>query len=157
FDFIRIGTYLERADNTARILDVKYYTLLPSVFAVGSSIDNVQWDTILQSVSAKGGFRMEYGNTAGPRDIASFLILDKRMPRSLAFCVGKIRDNFGYLVTDHGCRNTSTDMVDALYSQCSDRTIEAIFDQGLHEYLQDVLKRLGDLGGQIELDYRFYS
>lgn len=157
FDFIRIGTYLERADNTARILDVKYYTLLPSVFAVGSSIDNVQWDTILQSVSAKGGFRMEYGNTAGPRDIASFLILDKRMPRSLAFCVGKIRDNFGYLVTDHGCRNTSADMVDALYSQCSDRTIEAIFDQGLHEYLQDVLKRLGDLGGQIELDYRFYS
>lgn len=157
FDFIRIGTFLERADNTARILDVKYYTLLPSVFAVGSSIDNVQWDTILQSVSAKGGFRMEYGNTAGPREIASFLILDRRMPRSLAFSVGKIRDNFSYLIADHGVRHPSADMVDALFSQCIDRSIDAIFDQGLHEYLQEFLDNLRILGRQIEQDYRFYA
>ncbi len=53
FDFARIGTFLERADNTARILDVKYYVLLPSVMAVGSAVDNVQWETILRSVSAR--------------------------------------------------------------------------------------------------------
>lgn len=156
FDFLRIGTFLERADSTARILDVKYYTLLPSVMAVGSSMDNVQWDTILQSVSAKGGFRMEYGNSGGAREIASFLILDKRMPRSLAFSVSKLRDNFGYLIADHGVRHPSADMVDALHAQCHDRGIDSIFEQGLHEYLQDFLSSLALLGQQIEQDYRFY-
>ena len=82
YDFARIGTFLERADNTARILDVKYYVLLPSVTAVGEVLDNVQWESILRSVAARGGFRMAHGSSAGPREIAEFLILDRRMPRS---------------------------------------------------------------------------
>jgi transglutaminase-like putative cysteine protease len=97
YDFARIGTFLERADNTARILDVKYYVLLPSSRAVGSALDNVQWESILRSVSARGGFRMEYGAEAGPKDITHFLILDKRLPRSLVFCTSKLRDNLRYL------------------------------------------------------------
>ena len=101
YNFARIGTFLERADNTARILDVKYYVLLPSVMSVGSSIDNVQWETILRSVSARGGFRLAYGNDYDPTDIAYFLILDGRMPRSLAFCISKIRDNLGHLAKNY--------------------------------------------------------
>lgn len=155
YDFVRIGTFLERADNTARILDVKYYVLLPSAMAVGSSIDNVQWDSILSSVSARGGFRMAHGNAASARDIAAFLILDRRMPRSLAFCVGKILDNMGYLIADYGFRGEAIEHAEALAADCVHTDIDAIFDQGLHEFLQDVLLRLGLLGRQIEIDYRF--
>lgn len=156
YDFARIGTFLERGDNTARILDVKYYVLLPSVFAVGSTIDNVQWDTILQSVSAKGGYRMVYGSQPNAHDIAQFLILDQRMPRSLNFCVSKIRDNLGYLASDYGARLPSHDMADKLAQRLSMHDIDEIFDYGLHEYIQTVLTALGQLGGQIERDYRFY-
>jgi len=157
YDFARIGTFLERADNTARILDVKYYVLLPSVSSIGSSLDNVQWETILRSVSARGGFRMEYGNNYDPQDIAKFLILDRRMPRSLACCVRKRRDNLGYLVESYGDRReawTKADHIDRAYLS---HTIETIFDYGLHEFIQRLLALLSDLGAQIERDYRFYE
>jgi uncharacterized alpha-E superfamily protein len=157
YDFARIGTFLERADNTARILDVKYYVLLPSVAAIGSSIDNVQWETILRSVSARGGFRLEYGNVYDPRDIAQFLILDRRMPRSLAFCVRKLRDNLGYLSSNYGDRPPSWGKVDNLERAYLSHTIDAIFDYGLHEFIQTMLAQLADLGAQIEIDYRFYE
>jgi len=157
YDFARSGTFLDRADNTARILDVKYYVLLPSVSSIGSSLDNVQWETILRSVSARGGFRMEYGNNYDPQDIAKFLILDRRMPRSLAFCVRKLRDNLGYLVECYGDRReawTKADHIDRAYLS---HTIETIFDYGLHEFIQRLLALLSDLGAQIERDYRFYE
>lgn len=155
YDFVRLGTFLERCDNTARILDVKYYVLLPSAMSVGSSIDNVQWESILSSVSARGGFRMAYGNAGSARDIAAFLILDRRMPRSLAFCVGKMVDNLGYLINDYGVRGQAIEHAEALAGDCMHTDIDSIFDQGLHEFLQDVLLRLGLLGKQIEADYRF--
>ncbi len=157
FDFARIGTFLERADNTARILDVKYYVLLPSVRAVGSSMDNVQWETILRSVSARGGFRMEYGNQIDPRDIVHFLVLDGRMPRSLAFCVSKLRDNLGYLTMNYDAKTPSVDLASQIGDQCLGRTVDQIFDFGLHEYIQEFLVRLRELGQQIQIDYRFYE
>ena len=155
YDFCRLGTFLERADNTARILDVKYYVLLPSVMAVGSEVDNVQWETILRSVSARGGFRMAYDNTFDPRDIAQFLILDRRMPRSLAFCVRKIRDNLGYLVGGYGTRPASWRKADHIERAYLSYDIDSILDYGLHEFIQKVLTLLDELGRQIEIDYRF--
>ncbi|MGI3168667.1 alpha-E domain-containing protein [Pseudooceanicola sp. C21-150M6] len=157
YNFARIGTFLERADNTARILDTKYYVLLPSVRSVGSSIDNVQWETILRSVSARGGFRMAYGNDYDPRDIAYFLILDGRMPRSLSFCVEKIRLNLGHLNQSYGTTPDSMGLAETLAARLKNHDIEAVFEEGLHEYIQDVLIKLGELGRQIEIDYRFYE
>lgn len=157
YNFARIGTFLERADNTARILDVKYYVLLPSVMSVGSSIDNVQWETILRSVSARGGFRMAYGNNYDPVDIAYFLILDKRMPRSLAFCVGKIRDNLNYLAESYGTNPPSCEKASFIEQRYLSHNIDAVFDEGLHQYIEKVLNLIGNLGGQIEVDYRFYE
>lgn len=157
YDFARIGTFLERADNTARILDVKYYVLLPSVLAVGSEVDNVQWESILRSVSARGGFRMAFGTTSDPRDIARFLILDKRMPRSLAFCVSKMRGNMGYLAADYHQRPKSLKMTDHLDRQYLSYDIDSVFDYGLHEYIQRVIALLEELARQIEIDYRFYE
>ncbi|MCO8144346.1 alpha-E domain-containing protein [Rhodovulum tesquicola] len=157
FNFARIGTYLERADNIARILDVKYYVLLPSVNSVGSSIDNVQWETILRSVSARGGYRMVHGNQACSVDIARFLILDRRMPRSLKFSISKIRDNLDYLASDYGLRHPCHAQVDTLVRRFMSHDIDSIFEYGLHEYLQDILAALAALGHQIEIDYRFYE
>lgn len=157
YNFARIGTFLERADATSRILDVKYYVLLPSINSVGSSLDNVQWETILRSVSARGGFRMQFGASAAPRDIAQFLILDTCMPRSLAFCTGKIADNLGYVCLSYGERSKAMDKAQALAADCRNTDIETIFADGLHEYIQGILDRLTVLGGQIEHDYRFYE
>ncbi|SDI11100.1 alpha-E domain-containing protein [Lutimaribacter saemankumensis] len=157
YDFARIGTFLERADNTARILDVKYYVLLPSARAVGTSLDNVQWETILRSVSARGGFRMEYGGRAGPREITQFLILDKRMPRSLAFCVSKLKDNLRYLGAGDNGTAPSLQKVNHIERMYLSHDVEAIFDFGLHDFIQKMLDLMADLSRQIEIDYRFYE
>jgi uncharacterized alpha-E superfamily protein len=155
FDFLRIGTFLERADYTARILDVKYYVLLPSVSAVGSMLDNVHWESILRSVSGRGGFRMEYGAGGGPGEIVHFLVLDRRMPRSLAFCASKIEANLRYL--DPEARTPSLRMVRDLRTRYLSHDVAAIFDYGLHEFIQSVLSALGDVAAQIERDFRFYE
>jgi len=155
YDFARIGTFLERADNTARILDVKYYVLLPSARAVGTSLDNVQWETILRSLSARGGFRMEYGSRGGPREITKFLILDKRMPRSLAFCVSKLQDNLRYLGAGNSTPAPSLQLVGQIERKYLCHDVDAIFDYGLHDFIQNILDQLADLSRQIEVDYRF--
>ena len=155
YDFTRLGTFVERADATARILDVKYYVLLPSVQSVGSSLDNVQWETILRSVSGDGGFRMAYGGTGGPKEIVHFLVLDSRMPRSLSFCARKMCENLNYLFSGQSGSLPSKEKADALDTAIRSRTVDDIFDTGLHEFLQDVLARLGDITKQIETDFRF--
>ena len=107
------------------------------------------------AVSARGGFRMAYDNTFDPRDIAQFLILDKRMPRSLGFCVRKIRDNLGYLVQSYGFRPQSWQSADHIDRNYLSFDIDAIFDYGLHEFIRKLLSLLYELGQQIETDYRF--
>ncbi len=157
YNFARLGTFIERADNTARLLDVKYYVLLPSALSVGSNIDNVQWESLLRSVSAEGGFRLTYGQTPRPREIAQFLITDKRMPRSLAFCVEKISDNLGYLAAGYGTRSASLDLAEALEEGSLAQDIDMIFEAGLHEFIQDFLKSAARIGARIEEDFRFYA
>lgn len=157
YDFARIGTFLERADNTARILDVKYYVLLPSLAQIGSSLDNMQWETVLRSVAGQRAYRWLTGGEIVPMGIADFVILDSRMPRSLAFSVGKLVENLGYLEMDYGLRHAAHDMADALLAQLKGRSIDAIFESGLHEFLTAFLADIAALGAQIERDYRFYG
>src|SRR6478735_6628884 len=102
FYFNQLGTFLERADNTARILDVKYYVLLPSISWVGSSLDNYQWESILRSVSAHRSYRWVYDAEYKPTNIADYLILNPRMPRSLAFCYRGLASSLGLLGQEYG-------------------------------------------------------
>ncbi len=157
FDFTRIGNFIERADSTGRILDVKYYVLLPTAFSAGSSLDNIQWESILRSVGAGGGYRMTHGRKTTPSEIAEFLILDERMPRSLNFCCRKMKENLSYLKKDYGFAGPSCDASSQLYEKYLNNTIEDIFDFGLHEYIENFLNDLGNLSHQIEIDYRFYE
>lgn len=155
FDFCRIGTFLERADNTARIVDVKYHSLLPAPSFVGSRMDNVQWETILRSVSAHRAFRWGVEGEYNASNIANFLILDRRMPRSLAYCVDNLVDNLAYICDNYGEETESLNLANALDSRLRGRDIHEIFDEGLHEFLSATLVKLGQLGLQIEDDYRF--
>jgi uncharacterized alpha-E superfamily protein len=157
YDFARLGTFVERADNTARILDVKYYVLLPSALHVGSSLDNVQWETILRSVSAQRAYRWLHGVDSAPAAIAELLILDSRMPRSLVFCYRKIHDNLGYLAADYGTHHRCNDLAAELCDRLEGRTIQSIFDQGLHEFLAECIRSTNALGHAIEIDYRFMN
>jgi uncharacterized alpha-E superfamily protein len=155
FDFSRLGTFLERADHTARILDVKYYLLLPSFAQVGSSLDNVQWETILRSVSALRAYRWLNGTDVSPVNVAEFLLLQPQMPRSLAFCARKIMDNLGYLEQEYGEESASCRLAKAHYQKLEDSDIESIFERGLHQFVQEFLGDLHAIAVQIERDYRF--
>ena len=154
FDFARIGTFLERADNTARILDMKYHLLLPSVAHVGSTLDNVQWEAILDSVAARGAYRRHVHAAPTPRGIADFLINDLRLPRSLAFCIDKVGANLRYLEPEHG-RLPCHEAADALRHRLSAMTIDEVFDRGLHETIEGIIKENNALARQIETDFRF--
>ena len=155
YDFCRLGTFVERMDSTARIIDVKYYSLLPSPSFVGSRLDNVQWETILRSVSAHRSFRWAVDDDFNAPAIADFLILDGRMPRSLRFCVGKLADNLEYLGMNDTEPKASLVMAQKLYARLKDRDIASIFDEGLHEFLTSVTDENARIGMQIEQDYRF--
>ncbi len=156
YNFARIGTFIERADNTSRILDVKYYVLLPSVSSVGSSLDNVQWESILRSVSAHRAYSWAYDGEYRAMNIADFLTLNVQMPRSLAYCYEKIVSNLGYLAQDYEERLPAHDTADAIRKTLQTRAIRDIMDQGLHEFLEDFVSRNNKLGAEISDGYRFY-
>ncbi|MGB3246321.1 MAG: alpha-E domain-containing protein [Sulfitobacter sp.] len=155
YDFAQIGTALERADNTARIIDVKYYTLLPSASFVGSPLDNVQWETILRSVSAHRSFRWLNEGEMSSSTIAEFVILDTRFPRSLYFASQMIEESLGYLAKDYGTRMQSHEMIDAQLTKLRQHTISSIFEDGLHQFIGGFIRDNNAIGAQIEVDYRF--
>lgn len=157
YNFLRLGTFIERADNTARILDVKYYLLLPSVAAVGSTLDMVQWETILRSVSAQRAYHWLNGPDTSARGIAEFLILNPQMPRSLAFCHAKICDNLWHLETQYGGPMPAHALASHIGLEMLAQPIEAIFESGLHEFIIKYLVANNTLATQIALDYRFVA
>lgn len=156
FDFAQLGIYVERADNTARILDVKYYVLLPSVSWVGSSLDNYQWESILRSVSAHRSYRWVYEAEYKPANIADFLILNRRMPRSLAFCFRMIAESLNFLADDYGERHACHQTVEELIARLKPGSIDQIFDVGLHEFLGDFILQSNRLGNEVAENYRFF-
>ena len=155
YNFARVGTFVERSDNIARILDVKYYVLLPSVQLVGTTLDNVQWETILRAASAERSFRWLYGGETRPLTIADFLILDRRMPRSLLYCLRKIAGNLGHLFADYGVRRPSLDFALSLRDELEELTIDTVMERGLHEFLTRFIQSNNALAAHVEEDFRF--
>jgi uncharacterized alpha-E superfamily protein len=156
FDFSQIGTFVERADNTARILDVKYYVLLPSISWIGSSLDNYQWESILRSVSAHRSYRWVYDAEYKPTNIADYLILNARMPRSLAFCYRSIAASLHMLSEEYSVRHPCHDTVEKTLGKLRVSSIKDVFDTGLHEFLDSFVADNNRLGDQVAEAYRFY-
>ncbi len=155
FNFCGLGTYVERADNTARILDVKYYVLLPSASYVGSTIDNTQWESILRSVSAHRSYRWVYEAEYKAINIADYLILNDRMPRSLAFCYHNIDVNLGYLERDYGLQTQACTLAQFTKGTLVGKTISQIIEAGLHEFLTEFIDQNNRLGTAIAESYNF--
>ena len=157
FDFCNLGTYVERADNTARILDVKYWVLLPTHSSVGSSLDNFQWGSILRSVSAHRSYTWEYDTDYRASDIIDFLIFNERMPRSLAHCYNSIKESLGFLArkldTPNDCQTTAV----TTYGRFGKSDVNQVIDGGLHEFLTDFMIDHNRLAVEIAQTYRFYA
>ena len=157
YDFAQIGTLVERADNTARILDTKYYVLLPSSASIGSSLDNVQWEMILRSASAERSFHWLNGGNMSPLAIADFLIFDPRLPRSLAFCYDMITEYLKRLEDEYGASAPSHELAVRQENQLTSLSIQRIFESGLHEFLTAFMGQNAAFSRQVEADYRFYE
>lgn len=155
FRFVKLGSLIERADNTARILDTKYYVLLPSSASVGSSLDRVQWEMILRSASAERSFHWLYGGEMSPAAIVEFLIHDVRLPRSIAYCYDEIIEMLTGLEQEYGRRTKAHDLAASHEAHITHSTSDAIIGSGLHEFLIDFIARNAALSRQIETDYRF--
>jgi uncharacterized alpha-E superfamily protein len=156
-NFSRIGTFIERGDNTARILDVKYYVLLPSLAWVGSSLDNVQWESVLRSVSGERAYRWLNAGAMDPRGIAEFLVLDRRFPRSLAFCIDKLRSNLRGLAHEYGHETAAHEQLRVLGTRFHETGIDQIFEAGLHEFIHEFIAANQQVALAIEADYRFVA
>ncbi len=151
FNFSRLGTHLERADNTARILDVKYHILLPRVEDVGGALDYYQWAALLRSVSAFETYRLIYRDQIFPIKVAELLILEQRMPRSLAACAAQVNASLDRIVgqNDAAAKRLSGE----LFVRLTHADIEEIFQSGLHEYLTDCLDDINELGSRMQRAY----
>ena len=151
FNFSRLGTFLERADNTARILDVKYHILLPSVDHVGGALDYYQWAALLRSVSAFETYRVLYRDQIFPIKVAQLLILERRMPRSLAACFDQVKEAMDRIrgQSDQAAKRLAA----VLQARLVHGDIEEIFQGGLHEYLTDFLTDVNELGQRIQRAY----
>jgi uncharacterized alpha-E superfamily protein len=155
YNFSRIGTFIERADNTARILDVKYYVLLPSVAWVGSQIDNAQWDTLLRSVAGDRAYRWLNKGMMNPKGIARFLILDGKFPRSLIFSFNKIMSNMAGLALEYGHEAPSHELVRDRCAKLHQTDIDSVFEMGLHEFLNEFIADTTGIGSAISADFKF--
>ncbi len=144
--FGRIGRLLERADKTARILDVKYFILLPSVTDVGSTLDELQWIALLKSASAYEMYRKRQHRIA-PTTVAEFLILDREFPRSIQFCLLEAEQSLRQITGGSGVwRNSAERTLGKLRSQMDYITIDEIMQVGLHEFLDDFQSRVNHVG-----------
>ena len=154
--FMRLGAAIERADNTARLLDVKYHLLLPRAEPVGGSLDYFQWTTLLRVVSALTAYRWVYRDAVKPWLVADLLILNRQMPRSLAACYEEIVRFLDQLAsTDQGRRGPANRLAASAAARFRDARIDTIFQAGLHEFLQDFIADNNALGGAVAEQYLF--
>ena len=154
--FSQLGNFLERADNTARILDVKYFILLPKPTDVGSDLDMQQWAQILRSVSAHRSYRWFYRDSKyRPWTIAEFLILKEEMPRSLVFSYNWINIALDGLAELYGKRYECHEFARETHGRLRAGNMDQIFQSGLHEFLQGFLNANTRLAGSIAKTYNF--
>jgi uncharacterized alpha-E superfamily protein len=151
--FSRIGVYLERADSTARILDVKYHVLLPEPANVGGGLDYFQWSSILRSVSALTAYRWVYRESLKPWLIADLLILNDQMPRSLASCYENLARNLDQIARAYGRQGPAQRQARAVRARLENSRMDEIFQSGLHEFIDAFVADNNRLGATIAQQY----
>ena len=156
YDFLILGTYFERADFTARIINVKYFILLPSVNYVGSEVDNFQWSMMLRSISSFRAFKWAYGEEQiNYIKIIDFLILNMTCPRSLIFSVEKINHHLERLGNFYKQKTKAKSQVKLMYRDLKKLNANKISDIGLHEFLRSFIKDINLIYSNLEKKYFF--
>jgi uncharacterized alpha-E superfamily protein len=155
FHFYRMGTFLERADNTARLLDVKFHAVQSDFFGAASELDQeydfYHWSAILRSVSAFEVYRKVYRDVITPERVAELLILRADMPRSLAASLNEVVNNLSVVANDHS--QETLRRAGKLRADLQFARIDEILATGLHAFLTQFLDRVNELGGRISQDF----
>jgi len=153
--FANLGRLLERADKTSRILDVKYFTLLPSLEYVGTTIDDLQWSELLRSVSGFEMYRKQYQAITVPR-VIQFLLLDEAFPRAVRYCIQEAEQSL-QAIGNHGAkrpansgyRNRAEEELGQLCQELQQTTAQQIIDRGMHQFVDHLQQRLNDVGDRV--------
>lgn len=152
-DFLNLGFFLERADNTARLLDVKYYVLLPRADFVGSGLDNYQWTTLLRAMSSHRAFHWAYGGEVTAAKIAHFLILNSQCPRSLVTCIEGAVLHLDRLARRYHRAGPAQQGARRVLGELAEMKVEDIFEEGMHEFLSRFIGEVSGIGQTIHDAY----
>ncbi|WP_166826287.1 alpha-E domain-containing protein [Thalassoroseus pseudoceratinae] len=152
--FYRIGRMLERADKTSRMLDVKYYVLLPDPSDVGTPLDVVQWSALLESTSALQMYRKRYGRIR-PRKVARFLILDREFPRSMGYALLRAEQSMHAITgSPQGVyRNSAEQLLGRLTAELSYTSVDDVIENGMHQFIDGFQNRLNEIGVAVESNF----
>jgi uncharacterized alpha-E superfamily protein len=157
YDFLQIGRYLERADKTTRIVDLKYHILLPRATDVGGPLDAAQWMAVLRSCSALEAYHHVYLESPTPWKVVEFLILSESFPRSLRFCLKELNQYLHQVsgTTADQFTNNAERICARMLAQLGHCTTDDIFGEGLHEYLDRTQISLNEIGTALYQSYLY--
>ena len=155
YAFLGLGAAVERADNTARLIDVKYHLLLPEGEKVGGVVDRDQWTTILHTVSANTAYRWIYRDALKPWLVADMLILRPELPRSLAGATEEVVSHLAFIGRRLGRQGEADRLARRRQQTLRSTSIDSVFGQGLHEYLEAFVVENAGLDRAIGEQFRF--
>ena len=153
YNFLYLGLFVERADNSARLLDVKYFVLLPKPQYIGGNIDNMQWSILLRSLSSFNAFRWAYEGNVTSTKIADFLVLNSDCPRSLSFCIQNIVKHLTNLTCSPEKVNKIYNTLKDLNTKIQEEKIESIVDFGLHEFVTQFINKISSVDLDIQMEF----
>ncbi len=157
FNFCLLGMFIERFDNTARILNVRYYSLLPNVNVKNNLFEEKQWEAILRSISAYKSFMWKNQNKISVEAILDFLIFNEKMPRSLKFCVNVILEKLKLILNKKTIKSKSYIKANEIYKKINFRKNKLSNDFGLHKHLNELITSNILLGNHIEEEFNFHK
>lgn len=155
YEFVRMGAAIDRVDSTARLLDVKYHILLPSLQDVGSPFDHYQWQSLLQSAAAQRAYMTINQADISAKGVAEFLILQRRFPRAIVYNLRRIALAVGALGEYYGRPAACYSAVQDFVARIEHRAVDEIFAQGLHEFLTEVIKENYGVADALAQSYGF--
>jgi len=155
YDFMRIGGGLERAQMTLRLLEVKYYVLLPETDVIGGGRDHYQWTSVLHALSASRAYHHVYGGVHTPWQITDLLMVNRAFPRSVAFCADQMGWHLGLLAREHGGHAAAHATLGEISGMLDRGRDGALFQRGLHESVQQCLALTNRLASEIAEAYHF--
>lgn len=153
YDFLNLGYHLERADATARLLDVKYYVLLPDAGYVGTGLDNYQWSVILRAMQMHRSFHWAYGGDVTASKIVDMLILNPQCPKSLMASLLAATDHLDRLARGYQKTTEAQSKSRALLAQLIETRVDDIFEEGLHDFLVRFIDEMASLGQLVHRHY----